>query len=199
MNNKSSSNNKNKINIKKMAKWKKILIGIGIFVVVIVGLDFLRITYFPTDIEQFNKSVREFEQGLKDYYKSDIYGGKTPEETYNLFISALENQNIELASKYFFISEWNEKELEFKEKKEKGELEKYISDLPKWEDMEEVEREDGVKEYIHTIFVEASIEYFPDGKGGTIKTEFPAGNYANFNIIFQFNDVNNLWKISDGI
>ena len=33
-----------------------------------------------------------------------MYGGKTPQETFDLFISALENKNVELASKYFILN-----------------------------------------------------------------------------------------------
>src|SRR3989338_6452165 len=129
----------NNKSIKKITKWKKILIGIGIFAVVIIGLDFLRITYFPTEIEKFNRTVKEFEQGLIDAYKSDVYGGKTPEITYNLFIGALKNNDTELASKYFFLSDWDKKKLEFNEKKEQGNLDEYLTNLPAWGELEEVE------------------------------------------------------------
>jgi len=33
----------------------------------------------------------------------DTYGGKTPEETLNLFIEALKKEDLELASKYFVL------------------------------------------------------------------------------------------------
>src|SRR3989344_5951705 len=189
----------NNKSIKKITKWKKILIGIGIFAVVIIGLDFLRITYFPTEIEKFNRTVKEFEQGLIDAYKSDVYGGKTPEITYNLFIGALKNNDKNLGSNYLFLSDWDKKKLEFEEKKEQGELEEYIANLPAWEELDERERlGNDVKEYIHTKYFNASLEYFPDGRGDTIKTEIPAGNYADFTIIFRFNDLSGLWKISSG-
>lgn len=40
---------------------------------------------------------------LEDLYKNDKYGAETPEETFDLFIEALKNKDIELASKYFVI------------------------------------------------------------------------------------------------
>ena len=182
----------NNKSIKKITKWKKILIGIGIFAVVIVGLDFLRITYFPTEIEKFNRTVKEFEQGLIDAYKSDVYGGKTPEITYNLFIGALKNNDTELASKYFFLSDWDKKKLEFEEKKEKGELEEYIANLPKWEELEERQREEGVREYSYIKNEKANKLEF-QGK----VFDFPEGRYR-YSIIFRKN-ANNLWKISSGL
>lgn len=41
---------------------------------------------------------------------ADTYGGKTPQETLDLFISAVEKSDYELASKYFVVEkqkEWN--------------------------------------------------------------------------------------------
>lgn len=43
---------------------------------------------------------KEYQQTLKD----DTHGGKTPEETLAMFIEALKDGDVELASKYFFIS-----------------------------------------------------------------------------------------------
>src|SRR3989344_263649 len=47
------------------------------------------------------RRVKKFAEELERPYREDKYGGKTPEETYDLFISALKVGNIELASKYF--------------------------------------------------------------------------------------------------
>lgn len=43
------------------------------------------------------------EKDLGEQYKNDKYGGRTPQETLNMFLLALENGDIELASKYFVI------------------------------------------------------------------------------------------------
>ena len=186
----------NNKSIKKITKWKKILIGIGIFAVVITGLDFLRIAYFPTEVEKFDKAVKEFEQGLQDYYKSDVYGGETPEITYNLFIGALKNNDTELASKYFFLSDWDKKKLEFEEKKEKGKLEEYIANLPAWEELEEREGEEGVREYIYTVIFDKDIIRY--NKLLKENVTLRLGNeYAGI-LIFRKN-ANNLWKISSGL
>src|SRR3989344_2754602 len=36
-------------------------------------------------------------------YKNDKYGGKTPEETFDLFLDALRREDVDLASRYFVI------------------------------------------------------------------------------------------------
>src|SRR3989344_4272535 len=55
------------------------------------------------------KTITDPEEGIRYYellqkaYKNDTYGGNTPEETLELFRTALEKGDIELASKYFVI------------------------------------------------------------------------------------------------
>ena len=62
------------------------------------------------------------ESNYKMVMKADTFGGKTPEETLNLFISALKSGDAELASKYFMLDEnlsrekWLKTMLIFKEK-----------------------------------------------------------------------------------
>ena len=55
------------------------------------------------DKEQ-DTSVEDFSKRYGDYvaiYKNDTYGGKTPKETLDLFITALEKNDPELATLYF--------------------------------------------------------------------------------------------------
>ena len=52
---------------------------------------------------QDNRTARSAQEQLEKTYKNDRYGGATPEETFNLFIRALEKGDTDLASKYFVI------------------------------------------------------------------------------------------------
>ena len=121
----------------------------------------------------------------------DIHGGKTPEETYNMFILALTQGNIELASKYFIFDKQGEKLEEFKKIKENNELQKYINDLPEWKEMREINIfEDGrVKEFGRDVWREKRDFEF-QGK----KFESPAGFYTQ-SISFHINTKTNIWKI----
>jgi len=47
--------------------------------------------------EKATKALSDFETAMKN----DTYGGKTPQETLDMFIDALKKGDIELASKYF--------------------------------------------------------------------------------------------------
>lgn len=122
---------------------------------------------------------------------NDIHGGKTPEETYNLFVLALKQGNLELASKYFILGKQSEKLDEFKKIKEKGEMEKYINDLPEWGGMKELNTfEDGrVKEFGRDVWREKETFEF-QGK----QFESPSGFYT-LTTSFRINIKTNVWKI----
>ena len=81
--------------------------------------DEQKIAEFINNIELAEKRQRE-----------DTFGGETPEETLQLFISALEADDLELASKYFELNEQGERDEEIlesiKQSKSSGELPKII-------------------------------------------------------------------------
>ncbi len=57
---------------------------------------------------RFQKAAKEFSKGLEQYYQTfreDTYSGKTPQETLNLFIDALEKGDLDLATKYFAMDD----------------------------------------------------------------------------------------------
>ena len=56
------------------------------------------------NIDKYNSFISTFEAAMK----ADTYGGKTPQETLNMFIDALKKGDIDLASKYFAL-DTNEK------------------------------------------------------------------------------------------
>jgi hypothetical protein len=49
------------------------------------------------------RAARALQSEVEKVYRNDKYGGKTPEETFDMFIAALEKGDVELASKYFVI------------------------------------------------------------------------------------------------
>ncbi len=49
------------------------------------------------------REARALQSEIEKLYRNDKYGGKTPEETFDMFIAALEKGDVELASKYFVI------------------------------------------------------------------------------------------------
>ncbi len=51
-------------------------------------------------VRESEKQMEAYEEYI-DIYRKDTYGGKTPQETLDLFVEALEAGDIDLASKYF--------------------------------------------------------------------------------------------------
>src|SRR3990167_283218 len=75
-----------------------VLIGAGIF----FGIGYYRYRTSP----EYHKYQDLLAQ--KERYMADTYGGDTPEETLELFISALKTGDIDLASKYFVLDKQDE-------------------------------------------------------------------------------------------
>jgi len=145
------------------------------------------------DLEQFNKAIEEM-------FREDIYGGKTPEETFNLFVEALKKEDIDLAVKYIVLDAERRERYwqEFNGMKEKGELKKYIESWPKWEDWEEVrdeynDWEERAEVWYAETLEEPMIIYDPYLKK---ETEIQPGTYLQQDIIFIKN-INDIWKISN--
>lgn len=125
--------------------------------------------------------------------RKDTQGGKTPEETYNLFVSALKQGDIELASKYFVLGKQDEELAKLKDTKEKDELQKYTNDLPEWGEMRENGKPEGkVREFVYPVNVSEQIE-FTDKLTGKKETILP-GTYNNA-LLFRLNTKTNVWKI----
>src|SRR3989338_4124231 len=86
--------------------------------------------------------VFQYKSNPERIYKQDAFGGKTPQETYEMFVSALRLSDIELASKYFVFSKQSEK------------LKKYIDGLPEWREVEENGESIGqLREFIYKKWV----------------------------------------------
>lgn len=91
--------------------YRKFVMMFLAIVIVAGGGYFVWDRYF-SEAGQARRMAAEQEQAYaaaeKNYLeamKSDTYGGKTPKETLDLFVSALRAGDVELASKYFLISE----------------------------------------------------------------------------------------------
>lgn len=92
--------------------------------------------------EQAVKGTKEFEEKMR----SDTYGGKTPQETLDMFIAALEKEDVDLAVKYFStLNEFDSEAIksELKNKKEE-ELSKLLSILKELRNNQRKESEGSV-------------------------------------------------------
>lgn len=51
----------------------------------------------------WQKKTDNFLNTLQNPFKLDIYGGKTPEETWAMYVEAIKNKDIDLAAKYYDV------------------------------------------------------------------------------------------------
>lgn len=66
---------------------------------------------------------------LEQQYREDPYGGATPEETLKSLVSALQKEDIELASNYYIPEQRSQAKNDLQESKDKGHLATYLSIL----------------------------------------------------------------------
>lgn len=74
-----------------------------VIVLVVGGGYFVWRQYLSSEAKRNKEDKAKMEAYEKylDIFRKDTYGGKTPQETLDLFVAALEKDDIELASKYF--------------------------------------------------------------------------------------------------
>ncbi|MBI2024720.1 MAG: hypothetical protein HYT03_01330 [Candidatus Harrisonbacteria bacterium] len=75
---------------------------VAVFLVIIaLGVGGYFIFRGENQTEKAERGFRQYEEAMR----ADTYGGKTPQETLDLFIEALRAEDIELASKYFLYDD----------------------------------------------------------------------------------------------
>lgn len=120
------------IGAKPVKKYLKI--GAGILILGIIAI----FGYPKYQDWKFNKELKQLTEEINKPYLEDTYGGKTPKETLEMFIAAVEKEDFDLASKYFVLSkqeEWREK---LKNTQEKGNLNWLLENLKKMEDRDSI-------------------------------------------------------------
>jgi hypothetical protein len=145
--------------------------------------------------------MKNFNESVTEMFKGDTDGGATPEETFNLFVSALKNENIDLAVKYIVLDVERRQRYydDFNKMKEEGKLREYAEKLPTWDKWDQIK--DNYNNWENRATIESSSYYsksetinLPDGAGGYLETELPPGDYVDYSMILVKNQ-NNIWKI----
>jgi len=189
---------------------KKIILWIGgVIVVILAFIYFLGLygyqiqNYFRT--KQQEKMLADGQKRadqILELQKNDTYGGKTPEETLDLYIKALKAGDIELASKYSEISleniELQNEELEsFKREIQKdGDLHVVL------ENMDNIMKK-GVKNTWSSTEVSFVYYYITKEQSTStsrvsnqvIETVYPKGITEHVGVSLQLNPYTKVWKI----
>ncbi len=174
----------NPVSNRKPRSFRPVFIGLGV-VVLIVVFWFVYLVFFGPDATRDFEAQKNYNQAMKaisayeEAMRNDTYGGKTPQETLNLFIDALEKEDVELASKYFIL-------------RSDGSFD------PQWlEGLRRVKEETGLKE-----FTNALISSQPDPKARISEEYYVFISYdKNKKIILEldlrFNKYSGVWKIEN--
>jgi len=92
-------------------KYWKFVVAFLVIIIIAAGGFFVWNRYFSSSA-QLNRQTQENYQKYLDWQakyekamREDTFGGKTPEETLQMFIDALKKGDVDLASKYFMLDE----------------------------------------------------------------------------------------------
>lgn len=162
-----------KLFIQKIAR---ILVIVVIFVVIAV-LGYLAggVVKYKIDIRKADKTVERFQNSLEQPYKEDIYGGKTPEETWAMFLDALRKGDIDLAVKYYAVDKQEKERLDLVDIKNKYQLNNLVDVYS-----QELRKED------------AQYNAMNESRYYIIRDDF---NGISDSIIFYRNPYTSIWKI----
>jgi len=88
---------------------------------------------YSRQVEENTNKYIEWEKNYTKAMTEDVYGGKTPQETLDMFIDALKKEDVELASKYFMLNSVGQINQEWvdglKKAKEEGKLQEIAKEL----------------------------------------------------------------------
>lgn len=77
----------------------------GLILFGLIGVYFFYVGYDNWKEKRTYDRAIEAQRKVEEAYRNDTYGGKTPQETLDLFIEALRAGDVELASKYFALDD----------------------------------------------------------------------------------------------
>jgi len=152
-------------------KTKKSKFFWGAVVVVLLGLTFWAVWDRQRGSEEYQ--AQKYLDEMEELYMEDTYGGDTPEETLQLFIDALKNEDIDLAAKYFVLDKQDEWRGKLDVAKDNNNLALYIEEVQGMDDGKEIY--DGA--YLYTVV----------GENGM----------ARYTISLVKNNLSDKWKIED--
>lgn len=147
-------------------KSSKIFWGVGLFFVALflfgIGYNYYDQWRGERRVEELAQALKQWEQEIYDRKAADKIGGTTPQETLDLFISAVEKGDYELASKYFVIEKQEKWKRELTDIKDKNKMNIFLSPIKEAEESQGEYSEDKETYSIHKPILVNFIKY-PSG------------------------------------
>ncbi|MDO8625993.1 MAG: hypothetical protein Q7K39_00865 [Candidatus Magasanikbacteria bacterium] len=166
-----------------MPKKRQVTAVILTVVILLVAYPYYKfMVNFWGNYEQ-KKATENFMDALQEPFRKDTYGGKTPEETWAMYVEAIKKRDIDLASKYVDVNHQAEKKKYLQKGMVSGKWDLYVIDITlnplvkknNLEDFVMANKERGYYYY----------EYKLESKSEPIKVD----------VNFYFNPLTKVWKI----
>ena len=171
-----------------MTTKKKIILGI---VIIALGAGIYAGWPYVKGYWQYRMDVK-YVKDMEQTYREDTYGGQTPEETFDLFLSAVKKGDLDLASKYYRLSIQDKKKAELIKMKEDGSL---VMNLNEWENIRSKwSKIDDTTEkviYHYTVVIPKNSKLIIDNE----EINLPEGKKIGRDVIFIKNKYSSVWKI----
>ena len=155
---------------------KKILIVVAVLVGIFLVWWAIEVGYSVWGNYKSQKQNAAFMDKLEQPYKEDVHGGKTPEETWGMFLDALKKGDIDLASKYYDVGHQEKAKETILKIKNDGGLVVWIKEL------ETLEKNNNSST---TDYLYYSYKYF--------NPEFRKDLWSQ--VVFYYNPSTKVWKI----
>lgn len=172
--------------------WKSVFRGwVGIPILILAALTAVWLFASGPSLYENWQAKRAYEKMMEPYY-NDTYGGKTPEETYDMFIDALKKGDIELASKYFVVEKQDDWMKTLEEYKDENLLDSFVTELENtkkiWEKSEK--NTETTTSFKYKVFIGKNAKASIDGQ----EVGIPEGDYINESVFDKY--PSGIWKIS---
>lgn len=160
----------------------KVLIGVGAVIGLAIMVKAGLATYHWYQARQWYKQTDAFMAALQEPFEEDTHGGKTPEETWALYVDAVKKRDIELASKYIDVDHQKKRLSLLEEQIQKNGLNIYIqqisSELKKDNEIEDFLKNNSKRAYYYYEFVDPILK-----------------KKMRVDVNFYLNPLTNVWKI----
>ena len=145
-----------------------------------------------------NWEVQRLQNQWEKPYREDKYGGKTPEETYDMFLEALRKGDTTLASKYFVVDEQGSWNKTLDQYKEANILNNFVDELKHTRTIWKQLPPSKDLLFENTVSYEYKVSIAKDSEAdfNGQKVTIPAGNYTN-STTFELNTYTKVWKLRD--
>ena len=117
---------------KKNSYWKFVGAFLALIILALGGLlgwSYYKFKSGEKAVENLADALKKWNDELYQKQLADTYGGKTPQETLEMYIAAVEAGDYELASKYFVIEKREGWRVELDEIKNSGKVDVFIAPL----------------------------------------------------------------------